>query len=184
MRKKRTEKRKTRTLPVDDDEVEDAFAAFIFFNALIRSIHARLIIASSMISLISFWSAASKDNLLGGLGGFLPPVDLRLSFTFLLSMRFSAVTFPGPERANWYSITSLVAGRNKAVCRLHSLSQSNGATTTQHKQLPRENTGFTFVGCKITGVKSAILGKPWGTYARVVFVQTYTSSVILPNGMT
>ncbi|PHT59332.1 putative pectinesterase 11 [Capsicum baccatum] len=132
MRKKRTEKRKARTLPVDDDEVEDAFAAFIFFNALIRSIHARLIIASSMISLISFWSAASKDNPLGG--------------------------------------------------RLHSLSQSNGATTTQHRQLPQENTGFTFVGCKITGVKSAILRKPWGTYARVVFVQTYTSSVILPNG--
>uniref|UniRef100_M0ZWA4 pectinesterase n=1 Tax=Solanum tuberosum TaxID=4113 RepID=M0ZWA4_SOLTU len=35
---------------------------------------------------------------------------------------------------------------------------------------------------EITGVKSAILGRPWGAYARVVFAQTYMSSVILPNG--
>ncbi|CAN4093875.1 unnamed protein product [Withania somnifera] len=67
-------------------------------------------------------------------------------------------------------------------CHLHSLSQSNGAITAQHRQSPQENTGFTFVGCKITGVKSAILGRPWGAYARVVFAQTYMSSVILPNG--
>ncbi|PHT28360.1 putative pectinesterase 11 [Capsicum baccatum] len=67
-------------------------------------------------------------------------------------------------------------------CHLHSLSQSNGAITAQHRQSPRENTGFTFLGCKITGVKSAILGRPWGAYARVVFAQTYMSSVILPNG--
>ncbi|MCD7458284.1 hypothetical protein HAX54_037784 [Datura stramonium] len=52
----------------------------------------------------------------------------------------------------------------------------------QHRQSPQENTGFIFVGCKISGVKSAILGRPWGAYARVVFVQTYMSSVILPNG--
>ncbi|XP_049363105.1 putative pectinesterase 11 [Solanum verrucosum] len=67
-------------------------------------------------------------------------------------------------------------------CHLHSLSQSNGAITAHHRQSPQENTGFTFYGCKITGVKSAILGRPWGAYARVVFAQTYMSSVILPNG--
>ncbi|KAF3628644.1 hypothetical protein FXO38_05567 [Capsicum annuum] len=57
----------------------------------------------------------------------------------------------------------------------------NGAITAQHRP-PQENTGFNFVGCKITGVKSAILGRPWGAYARVVFAQTYMSSVILPTG--
>ncbi|XP_060194420.1 putative pectinesterase 11 [Lycium barbarum] len=67
-------------------------------------------------------------------------------------------------------------------CHLHSLSQTNGAITAQHRQSPQENTGFTFNGCKITGVKSAILGRPWGAYARVIFAQTYMSSIILPNG--
>ncbi|KAJ8555570.1 hypothetical protein K7X08_013066 [Anisodus acutangulus] len=67
-------------------------------------------------------------------------------------------------------------------CHLHSLSQANGAITAQHRQSAQENTGFTFVGCKITGIKSAILGRSWGAYARVVFAQTYMSSVILPNG--
>ncbi|KAL0432412.1 UNVERIFIED_CONTAM: putative pectinesterase 11 [Sesamum latifolium] len=42
--------------------------------------------------------------------------------------------------------------------------------------------GFTFVKCKITGVKSAVLGRPWGKYSRVVFALTYMSNVVLPQG--
>lgn len=118
-RKKRTVKRKARTLLVDDDddEFEDAFAAFIFFKALILSIRTRFIIASSAISLISFWSAASKDIPLGGLGGFLALPDLRLSFTFFFSTPFSATnpltlwststfTFSGESSSS--SFTSLI----------------------------------------------------------------------------
>ncbi|KAJ8540982.1 hypothetical protein K7X08_001798 [Anisodus acutangulus] len=81
--------------------------------------------------------------------------------------------------------TDFICGNGASLfekCHLHSLSQANGAITAQHRQSSQENTGFTFVGCKITGVKSAILGRPWGAYARVVFSQSYMSSVILPNG--
>lgn len=67
-------------------------------------------------------------------------------------------------------------------CHLHSLSKGDGAITAQHRNSPSEDTGFTFLGCKITGVGTAILGRPWGPYSRVVFALTYMSSVIVPQG--
>lgn len=67
-------------------------------------------------------------------------------------------------------------------CHLHSLSVGTGAITAQRRMSPAEDTGFTFFGCKITGVKTAVLGRPWGTYSRVVFAFTYMTSVILPQG--
>ncbi|KAK4599795.1 hypothetical protein RGQ29_009724 [Quercus rubra] len=67
-------------------------------------------------------------------------------------------------------------------CHLHSLSEGVGAITAQRRESPAENTGFTFLGCKITGVKTALLGRPWGAYSRVVFAFTYMSNVILPQG--
>ncbi|KAG6672412.1 hypothetical protein I3842_16G056200 [Carya illinoinensis] len=67
-------------------------------------------------------------------------------------------------------------------CHLHSLSDLAGAITAQRRESPSENTGFTFLGCKITGVKSAVLGRPWGPYSRVVFAFTYMSSIVLPQG--
>lgn len=67
-------------------------------------------------------------------------------------------------------------------CHLRSLSVGTGAITAQRRMSPAEDTGFTFFGCKITGVKTAVLGRPWGTYSRVVFAFTYMTSVVLPQG--
>ncbi|KAH9696187.1 putative pectinesterase 11 [Citrus sinensis] len=67
-------------------------------------------------------------------------------------------------------------------CHIHSLSTGNGAITAQKKVLPEEKTGITFLGCKITGVGKAVLGRPWGTYSRVVYALTYMSGVIQPPG--
>ncbi|KAE8728437.1 putative pectinesterase 53 [Hibiscus syriacus] len=67
-------------------------------------------------------------------------------------------------------------------CHLHSLSEGDAAITAQRRESPSENTGFTFLGCKITGVRTAVLGRPWGAYSRVVFAFTYMSNVILPQG--
>ncbi|XP_044509713.1 putative pectinesterase 11 [Mangifera indica] len=67
-------------------------------------------------------------------------------------------------------------------CHIHSLSTVNGSITAQRRMSPSENTGFTFLGCTITGVGSATLGRPWGTYSRVVYALTYMSSVIVPQG--
>ena len=67
-------------------------------------------------------------------------------------------------------------------CHLHSLSTVDGAITAQHRNSPSEDTGFTLLGCKITGVGATLLGRPWGPYSRVVFALTYMSSVVVPQG--
>ncbi|XP_022769001.1 putative pectinesterase 11 [Durio zibethinus] len=67
-------------------------------------------------------------------------------------------------------------------CHLHTFSEADGAITAQRRESPSEDTGFTFLGCKITGVRTAVLGRPWGAYSRVVFALTYMSNVILPQG--
>ncbi|KAJ4967391.1 hypothetical protein NE237_019240 [Protea cynaroides] len=67
-------------------------------------------------------------------------------------------------------------------CHLHSISKGNGAITAQRRESPSEDTGFSFLGCKITGVGSCFLGRPWGPYSRVVFSKTYMSGVVLPQG--
>ncbi|CAH9067755.1 unnamed protein product [Cuscuta epithymum] len=67
-------------------------------------------------------------------------------------------------------------------CHLHSLSNGNGAITAQRRGSASEKTGFSFVGCKITGSKSAFLGRPWGAYSRVVFALTHMSNVVVPQG--
>ncbi|GMI83117.1 pectinesterase 11, A. THALIANA PECTINESTERASE 11 [Hibiscus trionum] len=67
-------------------------------------------------------------------------------------------------------------------CHLHTLSEEFSAITAQRRESPTEETGFTFLGCKITGERTGILGRPWGPYSRVVFAFTYMSNVILPRG--
>lgn len=63
-------------------EYEEALALLAIFSALIFSILARFSLATSVISLISFWSAASNDGPRGGrggLGGFLLLIFLHFS---------------------------------------------------------------------------------------------------------
>ncbi|KAM7251727.1 hypothetical protein ACFE04_023610 [Oxalis oulophora] len=67
-------------------------------------------------------------------------------------------------------------------CHIHTVSLNAGCITAQHRESPSENTGFTFLGCKISGVKAALLGRPWGDYSRVIFAYTYMPGVILPQG--
>ena len=71
---------------------------------------------------------------------------------------------------------------NLQRCHIHSLSTGNGAITAQKRVSSEENTGFTFLGCKITGVGKAVLGRPWGPYSRVVYALTYMSGLVLPQG--
>ncbi|KAJ4964195.1 hypothetical protein NE237_024134 [Protea cynaroides] len=62
------------------------------------------------------------------------------------------------------------------ICHLHSTSEGTSAITTQRRESPSENSGFTFLGCKITGVGTCLLGRLWGSYSRVVFAKTFMSS--------
>ena len=69
-------------------------------------------------------------------------------------------------------------------CRLHSVSPAGGAFTAHKRSSESEDTGFSFVGCKLTGlgVGTSILGRPWGPYSRVVFALSYMSSTVRPQG--
>nr|KJB59795.1 hypothetical protein B456_009G272800 [Gossypium raimondii] len=67
-------------------------------------------------------------------------------------------------------------------CHLHTLSEGGASIIAQRKESPSEKTRFIFQGCKITGVKTDVLGRPWGPYSRVIFALTYMSNVILPQG--
>ncbi|XVF19477.1 hypothetical protein REPUB_Repub11eG0114100 [Reevesia pubescens] len=67
-------------------------------------------------------------------------------------------------------------------CHLHSLSEGDAAITAQRRMSPSEDTGFTFLGCKVTGVRTALLGRAWGPYSKVIFALTYMSNVVLPQG--
>lgn len=64
------------------------------------------------------------------------------------------------------------------------MSPSGGAFTAHKRSSESEDTGFSFVGCKLTGlgVATSILGRPWGPYARVVFALSYMSSTVRPQG--
>ncbi|ONI04864.1 hypothetical protein PRUPE_6G344600 [Prunus persica] len=49
-----------------------------------------------------------------------------------------------------------------------------------------DSSGFSFQSCKIYAdpdfIGEAYLGRPWGKYSRTVFIQSYISNVIMPEG--
>ncbi|CAL9764425.1 unnamed protein product [Musa acuminata subsp. burmannicoides] len=83
--------------------------------------------------------------------------------------------------------TDFICGNGLALfekCHLHSTSPGGGAITAQRRSSAAESTGYSFLQCKITGTGAgtAILGRPWGPYSRVVFAFTYMSDAVLPEG--
>ncbi|KAI3712204.1 hypothetical protein L1987_70755 [Smallanthus sonchifolius] len=82
--------------------------------------------------------------------------------------------------------TDFICGNAASVfqsCQLNSLAKSLGIITAQHRNTPSENTGFTFIDCKITGLDNGtVLGRPWGPYSRVIYARTYMSNTISPDG--
>ncbi|KAL1133893.1 hypothetical protein V6Z11_A12G069800 [Gossypium hirsutum] len=52
----------------------------------------------------------------------------------------------------------------------------------QKRESMLEETGFSFVKCKVTGSGALYLGRAWGVFSRVVFVYTYMDKIITPRG--
>lgn len=67
-------------------------------------------------------------------------------------------------------------------CHLHAKTDSYGALTAQKRESMLEETGFSFVNCKVTGSGALFLGRAWGTFSRVVFAFTYMDRIITPRG--
>ncbi|KAJ3695209.1 hypothetical protein LUZ60_000586 [Juncus effusus] len=69
-------------------------------------------------------------------------------------------------------------------CHLNSISNNGGSMTAQRRSQEGENTGFSFYGCRVTGIGlgTLTLGRPWGPYSRVIFSFTYMSGSVVPKG--
>ncbi|KAJ8444480.1 hypothetical protein Cgig2_024044 [Carnegiea gigantea] len=61
-------------------------------------------------------------------------------------------------------------------------SQNMGALTAQGRSSLLEDSGFSFVHCKVTGSGVLYLGRAWGPFSRVVFAYTYMDNIIIPKG--
>ncbi|KAF9662442.1 hypothetical protein SADUNF_Sadunf18G0053700 [Salix dunnii] len=69
-------------------------------------------------------------------------------------------------------------------CHVHAIAQLTGALTAQGRSSLLEDTGFSFVNCKVTGSGALYLGRAWGPFSRVVFAYTYMDNIIIPKGWT
>ncbi|XP_061371155.1 probable pectinesterase 53 [Gastrolobium bilobum] len=67
-------------------------------------------------------------------------------------------------------------------CHVHAIAQYVGALTAQGRSSLLEDTGFSFVHCKVTGSGALYLGRAWGPFSRVVFAYTYMDNIIIPKG--
>ncbi|CAA0838618.1 Probable pectinesterase 53 [Striga hermonthica] len=67
-------------------------------------------------------------------------------------------------------------------CEVHAIATLTGAVTAQGRSSILEDTGFSFVNCKVTGSGALYLGRAWGPFSRVVFAYTYMDNIIIPKG--
>ncbi|XP_010535938.1 PREDICTED: probable pectinesterase 53 [Tarenaya hassleriana] len=67
-------------------------------------------------------------------------------------------------------------------CHVHAIADKMGAVTAQGRSSVLEDTGFSFLRCKVTGTGVLYLGRAWGPFSRVVFAYTYMDNIILPRG--
>ena len=66
-------------------------------------------------------------------------------------------------------------------CELHANAVSYGAIAASQRNGIEENTGFSFVQCRVTGTGLLYLGRAWGQYARIVFAYCYFDDIIIPD---
>jgi pectinesterase len=65
---------------------------------------------------------------------------------------------------------------------VHAIARNYGALTAQNRMSILEDTGFSFVNCRVTGSGALYLGRAWGTFSRVIFAYTYMDNIIIPRG--
>ncbi|KAG6488335.1 hypothetical protein ZIOFF_057103 [Zingiber officinale] len=84
-----------------------------------------------------------------------------------------------------YYTNCYIEGGTDFICgNARSLFRNGGAFMAQRRSSAAEDTGYSLSNCKLTGagVGTAILGRPWGAYSRVIFILTYMSDAIQPQG--
>jgi hypothetical protein len=72
--------------------------------------------------------------------------------------------------------------RKMQGCTLHAVATSYGAIAASQRSSPADDSGFSFVGCRLTGTGMLYLGRAWGRYARVVYSYCDLSGIVVPEG--
>lgn len=67
-------------------------------------------------------------------------------------------------------------------CDVHAIAPVTGAVTAQGRSSMLDDTGFSFLNCRVTGSGALYLGRAWGPFSRVVFAYTYMDNIIIPKG--
>ncbi|KAF3323419.1 pectinesterase QRT1-like protein [Carex littledalei] len=67
-------------------------------------------------------------------------------------------------------------------CTLHAVATSYGAVAASQRNSPAEDSGFSFLHCRLTGSGMLYLGRAWGRYARVVYAYSRIDGIVLPDG--
>ncbi|KAK9148252.1 hypothetical protein Scep_007009 [Stephania cephalantha] len=67
-------------------------------------------------------------------------------------------------------------------CELHSIATRFGSIAAQDRKSVDERTGFSFVGCRVTGSGPLYVGRAMGQYSRIVFAYTYFDDVVARGG--
>ncbi|XP_072953466.1 putative pectinesterase 63 [Typha angustifolia] len=78
-----------------------------------------------------------------------------------------------------------IFGNGKSMyksCELRSVADGIAAITAQGRTRSSEDSGFSFVQCRITGTGAMYLGRAWRPSARVIYAYTYMSSIVDPKG--
>ncbi|CAM0151006.1 unnamed protein product [Urochloa decumbens] len=68
-------------------------------------------------------------------------------------------------------------------CHIHC--KAAGYITAHNRKSTSESTGYVFLRCQITGNGEAgymFLGRPWGSFGRVVFAHTFMDQCVQPSG--
>lgn len=67
-------------------------------------------------------------------------------------------------------------------CTLHTTAATYGAIAASKRNSTSENSGFSFLNCRLTGSGIIYLGRAWGRYARVVYSFCNLDGIVIPGG--
>ncbi|KAF1892044.1 hypothetical protein Lal_00036397 [Lupinus albus] len=87
-----------------------------------------------------------------------------------------------------YGTIDFIFGNGAAVlqnCKIYTrvpLPLQKVTITAQGRKSPHQNTGFTIQDSYILATQPTYLGRPWKEYSRTVYINTYMSSKVQPQG--
>lgn len=121
----------------------------------------------------------SIDFIFGDGQSYYEVIKHRCRLSFLLFLFFQVCnSFYSRSILMGVGVTGVVQN-----CQLNVIAKPNsGSLSAQKRSNGTDDSGYSFVNCKVTGSGPVYLGRAWGPFSRVVFIQTYFEDLIIPAG--